>query len=165
VAVATDLGSLIQNLLSLLRYQSPPAVHLDQRIDEGLECVVPPGRIRQAVLNLVVNSFQALDGSPGTVTILAERREDMLHLEVRDDGPGFPEDLLSTAGQHFRTGRDSGTGLGLATVQRTATDLGGSLTFENLVPRGASVVLSLPCQFPMGSRKEIAQQTIDTAAE
>ena len=69
----------------------------------------------------------------------------MLHLEVRDDGPGFPEDVLSTAGQPFRTGRESGTGLGLATVQRTATDLGGNLIVENLVPRGASVVLSFPC--------------------
>jgi signal transduction histidine kinase len=72
----------------------------------------------------------------------------MLHLEVRDDGPGFSEQLLSTAGQPFRTGRPSGTGLGLATVHRTATDLGGSLSFRNLDPRGASVVLSLPCLAP-----------------
>lgn len=164
VAVATDLGGLIQNLLALLRYQAPSRVHLDQRMEKGLICVLPPGRIRQAVLNLVVNSFQALEGSPGTVTVLAKRRKEMLHLEVRDDGPGFPEDLLSTAGQPFRTGRESGTGLGLATVHRTATDLGGSLTFENLDPRGASVVLSLPCPVPKSDHEEAAKAT-EKAAE
>jgi signal transduction histidine kinase len=157
VAIPTDLGGLIQNLLALLRYQAPPTVRIDQKIEEGLVCVVPPGRIRQALLNLVVNSLQALGESSGTVTILAEQRGDVLHLEVRDNGPGFPEDLLSTAGQPFRTGRESGTGLGLATVHRTATDLGGSLTFENLELGGASVVLSLPCLKPDTSQEQAAE--------
>jgi signal transduction histidine kinase len=145
VPVATDLDELVQDLLALLRYQASSSVRLEPSIEKGLACVLPPGRIRQALLNLVGNSLQALKEGPGTVTVLAERREDTLYLEVRDDGPGFPEEILSTAGQPFRTGRESGTGLGLATVQRTATDLGGSLTVENLVPQGASVVLSLPC--------------------
>ncbi len=159
VAVATDLGELLQDLLSLLRYQAPPSVQLDLRVEEGLTCVLPPGRVRQAVLNLVVNSFHALEGSPGTVAVLAKRRENVLHLEVRDDGPGFPEGLMSTARQPFRTGREAGTGLGLATVHRTVNDLGGSLTFENLDPRGASVVLGLPCVFVEGIQEDAAETT------
>ncbi len=143
-AVATDVRRLIQDLLALMRYQAPPSVQLDQAVEEGLICVLPPGRIRQALLNLVGNSLQALGTSPGRVVVHAERRGDLLHLEVRDDGPGFPEALLSVAPQPFRTARESGTGLGLATVQRTASDLGGSLAFENLEPYGALVVLSLP---------------------
>lgn len=145
-AVLTDVGALVRDLLTLLRYQAPPSVKLNEAVEEGLECVMPPGRIRQALLNLVGNSLQALGASPGTVTVLAERKGDALLLEVRDDGPGFPKALLAVAGQPFRTGRDSGTGLGLATVHRTAVDLGGSLTIRNLEPRGASVALRLPDQ-------------------
>jgi two-component system sensor histidine kinase FlrB len=52
------------------------------------------------------------------------------------------------AGQPFRTGRATGTGLGLATVQRAVRDLGGSMSIRNLAPRGASVVLVLPCRQP-----------------
>ena len=145
------LEELVGELLSLLRYQAPSGVRLKQEVGDDLVCLLPSGRIRQALVNLVVNSLQALGSSSGTVIVLAERTGDGLRLEVRDDGPGLPDYLLPVAGQPFRTGRAAGTGLGLATVQRTARDLGGSLTIGNLTPRGASVVLTLPCPGPEGS--------------
>lgn len=150
-AVAVDVGALVEDLLALLRYQAPPTVRLEREVEEGLECYLPPGRVRQTLLNLIGNAIQALDSSPGTVTVSAKRREDFLELEVRDDGPGFPEDLLPVAGQPFRTGRAAGTGLGLATAQRTARDLGGGMAVRNLEPTGAAVVLSLPCRRAEGT--------------
>jgi two-component system NtrC family sensor kinase len=147
-AEVTDVGELVRDLLSLLRYQAPPGVCMEREIEDDLQCLLPPGRIRQALLNLVGNSLQALGASSGTVTVSAARGNDLLRLEVRDDGPGFAEDLLSAAGQPFRTGRATGTGLGLATVLRTMRELGGSMSITNLTPRGASVVLSLPCKKP-----------------
>ena len=147
-AVTTDVGELVEDLLSLLRYQAPLGVRLEREVEGGLECFLPPGRVRQTLLNLIGNAIQALDSSPGTVTVSAKRKGDLLELEVRDDGPGFPEDLLPVAGQPFRTGRAAGTGLGLATAQRTARDLGGGMVITNIEPRGASVVLTLPCQKP-----------------
>lgn len=141
----TDMGELVRDLLSLLRYQAPPSVKLEAEVEEGLSCVIPAGRIRQSLMNLVGNSLEALGAEEGTVTVAVGRRNGILRMEVRDDGPGFPEELLATAGQPFRTRRSKGTGLGLATVQRTARDLGGSMTVSNLEPRGASVALRLPC--------------------
>lgn len=141
---STDVQELVAELLSLLRYQAPPSVHLKRSVEQGLRCSLPAGRIRQALLNLVGNSLQALDARAGTVEVLAFREGKKLHLEVKDDGPGFSEEMLRTAGQPFRTGRSSGTGLGLATVQRTVTDLGGTMTVRNLNPEGACVTLSLP---------------------
>lgn len=149
--VMTDLGELVRDLLSLVRYQASPSVELSEDVEEGLECMIPPGRIRQSLLNLFVNSLQALGSSAGMVRVLAGRTDDTLVVEVKDDGPGFPEDLLAVAGQPFRTGRESGTGLGLATVRRTVVDLGGSMAIRNLEPRGASVVLKFPCQRPIAN--------------
>jgi two-component system NtrC family sensor kinase len=145
-AVVTDIGEMVRDLLSLLRYQAPSGVKLKPEVEDDLRCLLPQGRIRQTLLNLVGNSLQALGPSPGTVTVSATRKDHLLRLEVRDDGPGFPEDLLPVVGQPFRTGRATGTGLGLATVQRTVRELGGSMAITNTTPRGASVVLSLPCQ-------------------
>jgi len=145
-AVMIDVQDLIGNLLSLLRYQAPARITLNEAVEDGLQCRIPPGRVRQALLNLVVNSLQALGDSSGSVTVRAERKGDELMIEVRDDGPGFPESLLSVAGQPFRTGRESGTGLGLATVRRAVLDLGGSVSFGNVEPHGASVVLMIPCR-------------------
>lgn len=151
-ASVTDVGELVGSLVSFLRYQAPPTVRLEPVVEEGLECLLPPGRVRQALLNLVGNSLQALGSGPGTVTVSAAVVGPELRMEVRDDGPGFPEELLrGGAGQLFRTGRASGTGLGLATVQRTARDLGGGMSITNIEPRGASVVLSVPCRKPDGA--------------
>ena len=144
--VLTDVGELVGDLLSLLRYQAPPTVELRESIEGDLRCVLPQGRVRQALMNLVANSLHALGTDPGTVEVLASYRGGDLSMEVRDDGPGFPEEILDLAGQPFRTGRSSGTGLGLAMVQRVASDLGGTMVINNQKPRGASVALRLPCE-------------------
>jgi two-component system, NtrC family, sensor kinase len=136
---------LVQELATLIRYQLPPNVRLTTRAPEDLKCRVPEDGIRQAVLNLVLNSVAVLGDAPGTVIIDVEYRKDSLAIQVLDDGPGFPEALLAGGIRPFVTSRESGTGLGLAIVKRFARDLGGELTIENRTPRGASVTLTLPC--------------------
>ncbi|MFC1660362.1 ATP-binding protein, partial [Gemmatimonadota bacterium] len=103
----------------------------------------------QVLLNLVWNSVEALASRPGSVCISVRGEESGITLEVTDDGPGFPVDLLDAPVQAFRTSRSQGTGLGLAMVRRTATDLGGTMTLGNRSPTGAWVRLFLPCE-PLG---------------
>jgi two-component system NtrC family sensor kinase len=136
---------LLQELATLIRYQLPPHVRLTTRAPEDLRCRVPEDGIRQAVLNLVLNSVAVLGDTPGTVTIDVEYRNGALSIQVLDDGPGFPEALLSGGIRPFVTSRESGTGLGLAIVKRFARDLGGELAIANRAPRGACVTLTLPC--------------------
>jgi two-component system NtrC family sensor kinase len=135
---------LVQDLATLIRYQLPPHVQLVTEVPEKLRCRLPEDAVRQAVLNLVLNSVAALGDAPGKVTIRIDYRKDMLCIEVLDDGPGFPDALLSGGIRPFVTSRDAGTGLGLAIVKRFARDLGGELAIANRVPRGACVTLSLP---------------------
>jgi two-component system NtrC family sensor kinase len=139
------LRTLVQELLALLRYQVPPHVRLEARVDDELECRLPGDRLRQALLNLVLNSVQALGDDPGAVRLEAHREGDRMVLVVTDDGPGFPPELVEAGGLAFVTRRAGGTGLGLAMVRRLAMDLGGELALENLDPRGARVRLALPC--------------------
>jgi signal transduction histidine kinase len=140
----TGLVPLVSDLLSLLRYQVPDDVRLEADVEADLECVLPRDRVRQALLNLVLNSAQALGGDAGVVRVSARREGDRLQLWVTDDGPGFPAELLEARGQAFVSRRAGGTGLGLAMVRRLAHDLGGEFVLENLEPRGARVRLVLP---------------------
>src|SRR5258708_1698769 len=135
---------LVQDLATLIRYQLPPHVELVTEIPGELRCRLPEDAVRQAVLNLVLNSVAALGGAAGKVTIRIDHRSDMLCIEVLDDGPGFPDTVLSGGIRPFVTSRDAGTGLGLAIVRRFARDHGGELAIANRVPRGARVTLSLP---------------------
>jgi two-component system NtrC family sensor kinase len=139
-----SVGRLIHDLATLIRYQLPPHIQLATEVPDNLRCRLPEDAVRQAVLNLVLNSVAAIGDASGKATIRIDYRNAALYIEVLDDGPGFDDTLLSGGIRAFVTSRDSGTGLGLAIVKRFAHDLGGELAIANRVPRGAHVTLSLP---------------------
>jgi hypothetical protein len=110
---------------------------------------VDPDRVRQAVDNLLANAVRFAPA--GTAIVLAARDDGRdLRIEVRDDGPGFPEAFLPHAFERFRRpdgGRsrdDGGAGLGLAIVQAICAAHGGSATAFNQPGGGAAVSLWLP---------------------
>ena len=100
--------------------------------------------MRQALLNLILNSVQALGNAPGHIDVDAEIDNGRLELTVNDDGPGFPPTLLRGGVRPFATSGDAGTGLGLAMVRRVAVDLGGELQLADLNGHGASARMLLP---------------------
>lgn len=141
-----EVGAHIEQLLALLSYQTPATVQLRQDVPEPIHCRLPPGGLRQAVLNLVLNAAQAIGEQPGLITVKARMHDRTLTLSVLDDGPGFPPDLLDGGIRAFASWRETGTGLGLSMVRRFVQDLGGELRLENRSPRGACVTLVLSCK-------------------
>jgi nitrogen fixation/metabolism regulation signal transduction histidine kinase len=142
----TRIPNLVSELLRLMRYEVPTHVHLASHVSDDLgQCVLPRDRIRQVLLNLVLNSVQALDDNSGSVDIYAEHRDGRLVLSILDDGPGFSDEILESAGRAFTTSRMSGTGLGLQMVRRVIHDLGGHVRLVNRSPNGAAVYLTIPC--------------------
>ena len=141
-----NLALLVQELVALTRYQVPPHITLSFEVPEQINCHLPECKLRQALLNLILNSAQALDESPGEVHLRAWRENRLIHIEVIDNGPGFSEEMLATGIRPFSTSRPQGTGLGLVMVQRLARETGGRIKLSNHSPRGARVELSLPCR-------------------
>ena len=141
-----NLPALVRELVSLTRYQIPPEIRLDFQGPERLMCRLPEGRLRQSLLNLILNSAEALGKRPGSILIKVHREGDRIALTVTDDGPGFAKELLDSGIRPFATGRPGGTGLGLAMVQRFVRDLGGQLTLANVEPRGARIRLLIPAR-------------------
>ncbi|MRX51540.1 PAS domain-containing protein [Paracoccus sp. S-4012] len=94
-----------------------------------------PDQLMQLVLNLMRNAAEALDRTRGGTIRLrsfydgALRLSDParplpIHLEVEDNGPGLPEDIAERIFEPFISGRENGTGLGLALVAKIAADHG-----------------------------------------
>ncbi len=138
------LAAELDDLLALTRGQLPSSVQIRNQINPALTWVLPPDRLRQAVLNLVLNAGAALGAGGGAITLAAAVDGQGLELSVTDDGPGFPAELLSGGVRSFFSTRERGTGLGLAMVRRFARDLGGELRLDNPAPRGARARLYLP---------------------
>jgi signal transduction histidine kinase len=143
---SVHLRELVEDLCTLLRYRLPENVSLASTISDDITWMLPRDRIRQSLLNLVLNAIHAIGDAEGKIAISAERDEERLAICVDDDGTGFPEDLLKGPLRRFETHREEGTGLGLAMVRRVAEDLGGELILANRDPRGARVRLVLPAQ-------------------
>ena len=66
-----------------------------------------------------------------------------LQVEIIDDGPGIPPDFAQDIFEPFVSGRENGTGLGLALVSRIIADHGGWISVDS-VPGKTVFRLSLP---------------------
>lgn len=143
---AVDVAETLQDLITLVRYQLPEQIVLELQVQDGCECRLPEAKFRQSTLNLIINAGQMLEDRPGRIRVEARMDAGRFELVVEDDGPGFPEPLLSCGAQPFGSWRAGGTGLGLVMVRRFVSDLGGTMHIRNLEPRGARVTLSIPCR-------------------
>ena len=138
------LATLVDDMVTLTRCQLAPEIRLESAIDADLICRLPQDRLRQALLNVILNAATALGDNGGTVRISAAQQDDRVRISVVDDGPGFPPELLDSGILPFFSTRERGTGFGLAMVRRFARDLGGDIELANCRPHGASVTLVLP---------------------
>jgi signal transduction histidine kinase len=145
--------SPIRSLLAQSTRHAPrtdsPAVTCTVVAPAGLAALVDPGRIRQAVDNLVDNALRFAPA--GTQVIISAWADGCdLVVEVSDSGPGFPAGFLPHAFERFRrpdSGRSrsgGGAGLGLAIVAAIAHAHGGEATARNEPGAGAAVTLRFP---------------------
>jgi signal transduction histidine kinase len=127
------------------------ARHVDVRVlDRDGDTSVSVDRVRwiQVLVNVLDN---AITHSPkgGEVTLevdeLSDRGVGQVRFQVRDQGPGFEEDLLPRLFEPFFSRRPGGIGLGLSVVQRLVDLHGGDVRLSNPSGGGALVEIVLPC--------------------
>jgi signal transduction histidine kinase len=100
-------------------------------------------RLRQALLNLVLNAVQAMpDG--GVLTVDTRRLGDVVQVAVRDTGAGMDRVTLRRAFEPFFSTRPRGTGLGLAVVREVAEGHGARIRVTSRPGRGTTVRLTFP---------------------
>ena len=108
-----------------------------------------PRRLAQVLLNLMVNAGDALEQArvaEGEVRVRGWARDGRVLLDVEDNGPGFPPEVLARLFEAFFTtkGPEKGTGLGLCLSREMVEKFGGTLQAENRPEGGARLRLSLP---------------------
>lgn len=139
-----DVSKLIKELMTLMKYQVNENIQLSYAVPKGLLAVVPETEFRQALLNLLLNSVQALGKQGGKIDLKIMPQDTFLNIEVTDTGPGFPQVMLAQGVRPFASYHDQGTGLGLAMVQRFVRSLNGQLKLKNTTDNHACATLILP---------------------
>ena len=150
----TDLVETVRQAVGLLTPQArKQGVELETEAHGPILLVSNEGLLKQLVLNLVLNSLQAMPGG-GTVTVragalgaapaernLPDERSGAL-LEVSDTGPGIPDELLERVFDPFFTTKPGGTGLGLSICYGIVERHRGEIEIESTA-RGATVRIRL----------------------
>jgi two-component system OmpR family sensor kinase len=132
-----------------------PAWPLERRIAPGVEVVGDELRIRQAVGNLLTNALAHTP--PGTrIVVTVEMRDAMAMVEVADEGPGVPPEVMGRLFERFfrvdpsRSRASGGSGLGLSIVAAIVDAHGGRVEAESPPGGGAVFRILLPPTPPGG---------------
>jgi signal transduction histidine kinase len=110
----------------------------------NLELVADPGHLEQALMNLVNNALEATAGLARPQLDLSARlvRGGQLRIEVADNGPGVPDELIRQIFTPFFTTRAHGSGIGLAMVRQLVHRNGGRVRYARALGGGARFVMT-----------------------
>ena len=158
------LAELVEETLRFLKNKRPTAVDVHVAIPPGLAVVADRPRLQQVLLNLVLNAYDAM-GSAGELSIAARlvkagaRDDDFpaalggcragaeaVEVEVSDNGPGIPPELLERIFDPFFTTKavGHGSGLGLFIAYEIIEKHGGCMVADNRPGGGARFRIRLP---------------------
>jgi len=127
-----NLKDIINELLLLIRHEAARSgVKLVGHFPEELRQIsVDTEKIKQAILNVILNGIQAIkDG--GQIDIGLEDSANELQISIGNNGPTIPKDLHEKIFEPFFTTKSSGTGLGLAITRKIVELHGGRVKLES----------------------------------
>jgi two-component system sensor histidine kinase HydH len=144
-----DVEGLLEDTARLISPQAArQGVRLElRRAGEPLPRVpLDPEKVRQAVLNLVLNALEAMPGG-GTLGLAAARADGSVRVAVRDTGPGIPPEVQEHLFHPYFSTKDRGTGIGLALAEKLVRQHDGRLDYRT-GPTGTSFTITLPLGGP-----------------
>jgi signal transduction histidine kinase len=137
-------GKLVEGVLDL---EQGPAADRTVTVERDVasDCVLlgDPEKLKQVVLNLVVNALEAMkDG--GTLRVRVAVEGSAALLVVADSGTGIRPAALAQVFDPFFTTKEAGTGLGLSIVRKIVDQHGGEVRIESEPDAGTRAIVTLP---------------------
>jgi signal transduction histidine kinase len=148
VSVASALLEVTDMLQGAAEERQLSLVHRTDGVDEVIWADAE--RVRQILLNLVMNAVKYGTAGSGQVVLNASATPHVVSIHVADNGPGIPEEKLEAIFDPFvqlsngLSDRRGGVGLGLAISRDLARAMNGELRVESTVGVGSRFTLQLP---------------------
>jgi signal transduction histidine kinase len=174
--ISTACSNLTHRVVKLLSFARAPAMHTEkisasepieeailslkvvlaqkniiirkQYDDNDLTITADRTLLAQSMIELISNAMDQLSETGGVVTVVCTpgTRPGTVELGVIDNGPGIPENIREQVCDLFFSKREGGSGIGLASVKRTAEIHHGTIQFRDASPSGLDVRIVLPIQ-------------------
>jgi signal transduction histidine kinase len=138
---ALTLRQVVDEAVTMLR-RDPAGASIEVEIAGNTGTITADADlIRATVLNLLLNSAQAMNGQ-GRIRVSLAVREDLWTIDVADSGPGIPLEIREQVLEPFFTTKARGGGLGLPIAKRVAELHGGTLAVAFPAAGGTTVTLT-----------------------
>lgn len=156
--VPLNFNDAILEAMSIMEPQlKQSGIKIDTNIpSEPVLIVGDQQRLEQVIINLIRNAIDALDDTELPSITISLYKNNSVRFSIRDNGKGIND--LEKLFEPFQTSKDpgKGLGLGLAISSNIISELGGSLSGENLTPTGAEFTIKLPLFDP--SRVNVVEE-------
>ena len=148
-----DLNDLAREAFAFLSIQASScnvALYLNES-PERLRVRGDPIQLQQVIINLVVNSIDAMASIPYGRTVIGRTEKNggaSAEISISDSGPGIPQEKLNHVFDPFFTTKEQGMGMGLSIARTIIQAHQGRIWAENQAEGGAVFHLSLPLAIP-----------------
>jgi signal transduction histidine kinase len=142
------VAPIVEDTVQLLGRTLPHSHSIHMAIDGAADAVVDvdPDRLRQLVLNLVVNARDAMVGGRIEVVVRRQTGAAVVTIEVSDHGTGIDDETKARLFEPFFSTKGArGTGLGLGVVRSVVDECHGTIDIASTVGEGTRFTVMLPC--------------------
>ncbi len=141
-----DINKIIENCLVILKNKLKLRIEIIKDFfDENIVLKGNEGRLHQAILNIISNAEQAIEGN-GKIFITTKIIEKNITITIQDTGKGISNEIINKITDPFFTTKPAGqgTGLGLSITKKIIEQHNGTITFKSVNNSGALVTIYLP---------------------
>ncbi|MFV8250924.1 two-component system sensor histidine kinase NtrB [Bdellovibrio bacteriovorus] len=144
---AVDLSSLLTEVLDSMKLNAQVRADVEQvrEYEAGLKILGRRDKLKQAFLNIIINSYQAMnDSQKPQIAVKALVTDKEVRVRIRDAGCGMSEATRKKMFEPFHTTKPKGTGLGLAVTHKILEGHGAQVFVESEVGVGTEFILTFP---------------------
>ena len=145
--IPVNINSLIREVAEGIQFNPKLRKDVEQRLKLNAACTILGNRdkIKQALLNFVINAYQAMDKTVNPVLEIETRdQRATVTLIIRDNGCGIKPENLHRIFEPFHTTKPSGTGLGLAVTHKILQAHEAKIFVESIAGEGTKFVIEFP---------------------
>nr|WP_286174367.1 HAMP domain-containing sensor histidine kinase [Pseudomonas sp. ISL-88] len=144
-----DISLLVKETGSLMEsYANFKFVTVNVHSEPDLYVCGDVKKLKQALINLIKNSIEAVPTENGRIAVSAQKQQEMVRIQITDNGIGMSDEELQKIGRPYYTLKTNGTGLGLTVTFSIIEHHEGSVLFTSGERSGTTASVQLPADSP-----------------
>lgn len=141
----SDLNELIQKVVNSLQFEfQGKNIKVDLSLSDIPKIKIDPSSIEQVIINLLINSIQAIDHNGEIIVSTKLNNENSIIIEISDNGAGIDESIVNKVFEPFFTTKSEGSGLGLSVAYEIIKSHNGLISIKPGKTAGTVCTIILP---------------------